>query len=248
MAATSRASPDRDPSQDTDDGMVTIEAAVALCAFVTVLAMVLAGVSMVLDQIRCVDAAREAARLVARGEQNRAADAVRRIGPPRATLSITTNGDEITVVVQDPSGGGLLPGVHVEGAAYAIQEPNDPDPTTGGDPTVTAPANGARPKSGPTNRAEGQPPGLTQPSNKSPTDGSQRQAPTQDRPTQDRAVQDRPAQDRPVQGRHAQDRPAQDRHAQDRPAQDRPAQAGRADPPPEAGSGRSSRPTEGDRR
>jgi Flp pilus assembly protein TadG len=129
MAATSRASPNRDRSTDTDGGMVTIEAAVALCAFVTVLAMVLAGVSMVLDQIRCVDAAREAARLVARGEQNRAADAVRRIGPPRATLSITTNGDEITVVVQDPAGGSMLPGVHVRGEAYAIQEPTDPDPT-----------------------------------------------------------------------------------------------------------------------
>jgi len=215
MAATSRASPNHDPSRDTDGGMVTIEAAVALCAFVTVLAMVLAGVSMVLDQIRCVDAAREAARLVARGEPNRAVDAVRRIGPPRATLSITKNGDEITVVVQDPAGGGLLPGVHVEGAAYAIQEPNDPDPTTGGDPTATAPVNDGRTKSGPTNRAEGH---LPDSSNKSPTDGGRRQAPAQDRPAQDRRPQDRPAQDR------------------------------RTDPPPEAGSGRSSRPTEGDRR
>lgn len=211
MAATSRASPNRDRSRDNDGGMVTIEAAVALCAFVTVLAMVLAGVSMVLDQIRCVDAAREAARLVARGEQNRAADAVRQIGPPRATLSITTNGDAITVVVQDPAGGGLLPGVHVRGEAYAIREPNDPDPTgptntgptTGGDPAATDPINDARRKSGPTNRAEGHPPDLTRPSNKSPTDGGQRPAPAQDRP---------------------------------------------ADPPPEAGSGRSSRPTEGDRR
>jgi Flp pilus assembly protein TadG len=194
MAATSRASPNRDRSRDTDGGMVTIEAAVALCAFVTVLAMVLAGVSMVLDQIRCVDAAREAARLVARGEQNRAADAVRQIGPPRATLSITTNGDEITVVVQDPAGGGLLPGVHVRGEAYAIQEPTDPDstntgPTTGGgDPTAAGPVNDARTKSGPTGRAEGHPPDLTRPGAKSPTDGGRRQAPVQDRPVQDRWV------------------------------------------------------------
>jgi hypothetical protein len=209
MAATSRASPNRDRSRDTDGGMVTIEAAVALCAFVTVLAMVLAGVSMVLDQIRCVDAAREAARLVARGEQNRAADAVRQIGPPRATLSITTNGDAITVVVQDPAGGGLLPGVHVRGEAYAIQEPTDPDPTntgptTGGDPTAAGPVNDARTKTGPTGRAEGHPPDLTRPG----ADGGRRQAPVQDRPVQDR----------------------------------------RADQPPDAGPGRSSRPTEGDRR
>ncbi|HEY3606839.1 MAG TPA: TadE family protein [Pseudonocardiaceae bacterium] len=136
MAATSRASPNRDRRRDADGGMVTIEAAVALCAFVTLLAMVLAGVSMVLDQIRCVDAAREAARLVARGEPDRAADAVRRIGPPRAVMSITTNGDAITVVVADPAGGGLLPGVHVHGEAYAVREPDDPDPAATGRPTA----------------------------------------------------------------------------------------------------------------
>jgi hypothetical protein len=224
MAATSRASPNRDRSRDNDEGMVTIEAAVALCAFVTVLAMVLAGVSMVLDQIRCVDAAREAARLVARGEQNRAADAVRRIGPPRATLSITTNGDAITVVVQDPAGGGLLPGVHVQGEAYAIQEPTDPDstgPTRGGDPNATDPTNDARTRSAPTDRAEG--PGPTRSSAGTPTDSAHRQAPAQDRPDQKSAAP----------GPAAHDRPAQDR---------------RSDPPPEVGSGRSSRPTEGDRR
>jgi Flp pilus assembly protein TadG len=126
MAATSRASPNHDRSQDTDSGMVTIEAAVALCAFVTVLAMALAGVSMVLDQIRCTDAAREAARLVARGEPDRAADAVRQIAPPGATLSITTDADAITVVVQDPAAGGWVPGVRVHADAYAIQEPSDP--------------------------------------------------------------------------------------------------------------------------
>ena len=136
MAATSRASPNRDRRRDADGGMVTIEAAVALCAFVTLLAMVLAGVSMVLDQIRCIDAAREAARLVARGEPDRAADAVRRIGPPRATLSVTTNGDGITVVVTDPAGGSMLPGVHVHGEAYAVREPDDPDPTAAARPTA----------------------------------------------------------------------------------------------------------------
>ncbi|HEX9335518.1 MAG TPA: TadE family protein [Pseudonocardiaceae bacterium] len=147
MAATSRASPNHDPSRDTDGGMVTVEAAVALCAFVTVLAMVLAGVSMVLDQIRCTDAAREAARLVARGEQHRAADAVRQIAPPGATLSVTTNGDAITVFVQDPAANGLLPGVHIHAEAYAIAEPTDPDPTANSGPAAggatTGPAGGA---------------------------------------------------------------------------------------------------------
>jgi hypothetical protein len=186
MAATSRASPNRDRRRDTDGGMVTIEAAVALCAFVTVLAMVLAGVSMVLDQIRCIDAAREAARLVARGEQDRAADAVRRIGPPRATRSITTSGDAITVVVTDPAGGSMLPGVHVHGEAYAVREPDDPDPTTSGRPTAD-------------------------PAGQTPSTGN---PPGDRRITSDRS------------------------RAHDHPA----------DEPPEVGSGRSSRPTEGDRR
>jgi hypothetical protein len=108
--------------------MVTVEAALALCAFVTVLAMVLGGVSMVLDQIRCTDAAREAARLVARGEQNRAAEAVDRIAAG-ATVSVTTDGDAITVMVRDPAIGGLLPGVHIHAEAYAVREPDADDQT-----------------------------------------------------------------------------------------------------------------------
>jgi hypothetical protein len=148
MAATSRASPNRDRSRDTDGGMVTIEAAVALCAFVTVLAMVLAGVSMVLDQIRCTDAAREAARLVARGEQHRAADAVQQIAPSGATLSVTTNGDAITVFVQDPAANGLLPGVHIHAEAYAIAEPTDSDPTANSGPAAGSPTAG-HPTAGP---------------------------------------------------------------------------------------------------
>ena len=107
--------------------MVTVEAALALCAFVTVLAMVLGAVSMVLDQIRCTDAAREAARLVARGEQNRAAEAVNHIAAG-ATLSVTTDGDAITVTVQAPAVGGLLPGVHIHAEAYAVREPDADNP------------------------------------------------------------------------------------------------------------------------
>jgi Flp pilus assembly protein TadG len=142
MSATSRASPNHDLCQDPESGMVTVEAAIALCAFVTVLAMVLAGASMVLDQIRCTDAAREAARLVARGEQDRAADAVRHIAPSGATLAVTTNGDQITVAVQNPAAGGLLPGVHVHADAYAVREPNtDPTDPTGTGSTTDDPTN-----------------------------------------------------------------------------------------------------------
>jgi Flp pilus assembly protein TadG len=128
MTAASRASP-----TDNDSGMVTIEAAIALCAFISVLALVLAGMSTVFDQLRCTDAAREAARLVARGEQDRATDAVLRIAPPGATYSVTASGDGIIVAVRDPDS--LLPGVDVHADAYAVPEPGDEGSSrsTGGD-------------------------------------------------------------------------------------------------------------------
>lgn len=128
MAATSRASPTGRLVGDA--GMVTVEAAIALCAFVTVLAMTLAGMATVLDQLRCTDAAREAARLVARGERSEAADAVRRIAPGGATFTVTDDGDGIVVDVRDPAAGGLLPGVHVVADAYAVPEPDADDTDT----------------------------------------------------------------------------------------------------------------------
>lgn len=111
---------------DRDAGMVTVEAAVALCAFVTMVALALAGFADVLDQIRCTDAAREAARLVARGEQDRAREAVDRIAPRGATLSVATTADTVTVVVATDSGG-LPPGIHVRAEAYAVREPQPAD-------------------------------------------------------------------------------------------------------------------------
>lgn len=135
MPATSRASPPGRRRAD-DGGMVTVEAAVALCAFVTVLAMVLAGTSMVLAELRCTDAAREAARLVARGEQDRVGDAVRHIAPDGATFAVRAVGEGIEVSVRDPAAGGFLPGVHVGADAYAVPEPDStedaqPRPTGG---------------------------------------------------------------------------------------------------------------------
>ncbi|MDO3640326.1 TadE family type IV pilus minor pilin, partial [Mycolicibacterium arseniciresistens] len=45
-----------------------MEAAFAVAAVVTVLVLCAAGVSAVAMQVRCLDAAREAARLAARGD------------------------------------------------------------------------------------------------------------------------------------------------------------------------------------
>jgi len=118
MRPASRAAP-------RDAGMVTVEAAVALCAFLTMLAMVLAGAAAMLDQLRCTDAAREAARLAAMGQQDRAAAVVGAIAPEGATLHITLTGDAVTVTVSANPAGGLLPGVHVSAAAYAVREPGE---------------------------------------------------------------------------------------------------------------------------
>ena len=48
--------------------MVTAELAVAIPAIVFVLALCLAGITAAIDQIRCIDAARVAARAAARGD------------------------------------------------------------------------------------------------------------------------------------------------------------------------------------
>ncbi|HET9255043.1 MAG TPA: TadE family type IV pilus minor pilin [Pseudonocardiaceae bacterium] len=108
----------------TDErGAVTVEAALALCSLVLVLAMVLAAVSAVAAQLRCIDAAREAARLTARGEQHRAKDIARRIAPQGAVVAITVQGDEITARVSASPVASLLPGVHVDAEATAVMEP-----------------------------------------------------------------------------------------------------------------------------
>ena len=106
-----------------DRGAVTVEAALALCSLVAVLAVILAAVSAVAAQLRCVDAAREAARLTARGEQDRAQQFARRIAPRGATVTVTVDGDEVLARVSANPAAGLLPGIKVGAEAVAVMEP-----------------------------------------------------------------------------------------------------------------------------
>jgi Flp pilus assembly protein TadG len=106
-----------------EHGMVTVEAAIAIGAFVFVVLLGIAGVATVLEQVRCVDAAREAARVIARGQQGRAETVVDRVAPSGATLSVAPDGDAFTVSVRARAAGGLLPGITVTGRAYALREP-----------------------------------------------------------------------------------------------------------------------------
>jgi Flp pilus assembly protein TadG len=103
--------------------MVTVEAAVALCAMVVAIGLALASIAAVTDQLRCTDAAREAARLTARGDQDRAVAAAEQIAPRGAQVAIRVAGDSVTVEVSAQPVGGLLPGLRLTGQAYAVAEP-----------------------------------------------------------------------------------------------------------------------------
>jgi hypothetical protein len=111
-----------------DRGSVTAELAVAFPAVVLLLLAGLTGVSAVLTKLRCVDSAREAARVEARGDAGEPAG--RRAAPDGASISIAVEGDSVRAVVRAsvhplvP----LLPAFQVEGAAVAARE------TIGGPP------------------------------------------------------------------------------------------------------------------
>jgi hypothetical protein len=105
-----------------DRGSMTVETALALASFVFVLTMALFGLNAAADQVRCVDAAREAARLVARGDpEKEAQEAAHRIAPPGARVAIAKDGDHIEVAVRVPADG--LPGVELSAEAFAVSEP-----------------------------------------------------------------------------------------------------------------------------
>jgi hypothetical protein len=101
---------------------VTVEAAIALCALVTVFGFLCSGAMAVYGELRCVDAAREAARLISRGQRQLAEDIVRSLAPSGARLAVRDAGDTIEVEVL-AAAGGLLPGVELKGQAFAFREP-----------------------------------------------------------------------------------------------------------------------------
>jgi Flp pilus assembly protein TadG len=106
-----------------DDGSVTVEAALGLAGLTVVTVLLVAALTMLTAQLRCTDAAREAARLLARGQPHEADAAVHQIAPPGATLDVQHTGDEITVSVAARPAGGLLPAIDLKATAYALAEP-----------------------------------------------------------------------------------------------------------------------------
>lgn len=78
------------------------------------------GLSALSTQVRCVDAAREAARLVARGDDGSAMAVARRIAPDDAEVHLGRDGSLVLARVSVPS---ALPGLTITAEAAAAVEP-----------------------------------------------------------------------------------------------------------------------------
>ncbi|MCV7123498.1 pilus biosynthesis protein TadE [Mycobacterium lacus] len=92
----------------------------AIAALVVVLVLCLAGVTAVSMQVRCVDAAREAARLAARGDDRSAVDAARRIAPGGASVQVRRDGEFVVATVVAHSN--LLPTLDIAAKAVSAAE------------------------------------------------------------------------------------------------------------------------------
>jgi hypothetical protein len=108
---------------ERDAGAVTVEAALALTSLVVVVVLAVGAVLTAAGQLQCIDAAREAARLTARGEPQRARDVAARLAPDGAHVDVTVDGDEVRVQVEAGLFGGRLGGLRTHARAVAIMEP-----------------------------------------------------------------------------------------------------------------------------
>lgn len=109
--------------------MVTAEIAVAIPALMLLLAAALTAITVIGGQLRCVDAAREAARALARDESSRVARSLADQVAPGATVSVSTADDRVTAEVRARIRplGGVLPAFTVHAVAVALHEPEGGD-------------------------------------------------------------------------------------------------------------------------
>ena len=96
---TSPTAPARRSPVSDDRGAVTVEAALALCALTVFLLLALGALVAVAQTMRCADAARELARLAARGEPDRGRAVAGRLAPSGARMELTQDGDTVTALV-----------------------------------------------------------------------------------------------------------------------------------------------------
>lgn len=108
-------------------GSVTAETAVVLPVIVVMLLMATWAIGLVVTHIRCLDAARDVARAVARGEPE---DEVRRVAPKGSTVHVSRDGDDVTAIVGVSREWPLFGGtgaVRVEERATLQAEPDQTD-------------------------------------------------------------------------------------------------------------------------
>jgi len=85
------------------------------------LVLCLAGITAVSMQVRCIDAAREAARLAARGDERSAVAAARGVAPLGAAVELRRNGEFVVATVTVRSN--LLPMLHIAATEASVVEP-----------------------------------------------------------------------------------------------------------------------------
>lgn len=97
-----------------------MEAALALATLVALAVLCAAGLTAAAMQIGCIDAARETARLAARGDVA-AVTGAQRLAP--AGMSVEVRRDGVYVRVRVSGRVPLLPGLVIAGEAVAMVEP-----------------------------------------------------------------------------------------------------------------------------
>jgi TadE-like protein len=115
--------------------MVTAETAVVLPVLLLVLAGAVAAVTVVVAQMRCVDAAREGARAAARGETTAlVVDVTARAAPDGAVTTVTPDGPAVSVTfAAEVAPLGPLPlRLRVSATAVAQREPGSGAPVGAG--------------------------------------------------------------------------------------------------------------------
>jgi hypothetical protein len=85
------------------------------------LVLCLAGLTTVSMQVRCIDAAREAARLAARGDERSAIAAARGVAPGGAGVELRRDGEFVVATVTARSK--LLPMLHIAATGASVVEP-----------------------------------------------------------------------------------------------------------------------------
>ena len=112
-----------------ESGAVTAETAVVLPILILVALGLAWLVALGATEVRALDAARETARAVARGEDaSTGIDLGRRVATVGATISVRDEGDTVVVSVDAPVRGpggifGFLPTYHARASAVAAEEP-----------------------------------------------------------------------------------------------------------------------------